>query len=237
MPACRLGRHGACCLTAWQLLLSSTSVTQTPTTCQPRRACCGSEIETCRNHCRNVHTKATLWGAWTAVPSSCCVKHIVQMQDGTFIALAGNGNIMTLDSLGSTYVTLPNLDPKLVVKSIAVPGAGAWALGSWHPSVHSSSSSSCKGALCVCGTCVGRRRAAVEGDAPASGCCSPVLATVTGSDLRAASGLFVRHMPDAHKTRLALIESCKLNAHSRHLPGACREDDHRQDPGQDAAGQ
>ena len=49
------------------------------------------------------------------------------MLDGTFIGLASNGNLMTLDSLGSSYVTLPNLDPSLVVKSIAVPGAGGLA--------------------------------------------------------------------------------------------------------------
>ncbi len=180
-----------------------------------------------------MHTKATLWGAWTAVPSSCCVKHIVQMQDGTFIALAGNGNIMTLDSLGSTYVTLPNLDPKLVVKSIAVPGAGVLALGDHQCTA--ARAVAAKVHVCVARMWGGAGRPVKEMHllVAAAVLCLPLSHAATPGQPLAC----LCHMPDAHKTRLASIESCKLNARSRHLPGACREDDHRQDPSQDAAGQ
>jgi hypothetical protein len=71
-----------------------------------------------------VHSKATLFGPWTAIPNTSCIKHIAQMLDGPFVVLAGNGTLMTAASLGDPYVLVPNLDPTLVVQSITVPAAG-----------------------------------------------------------------------------------------------------------------
>jgi hypothetical protein len=53
--------------------------------------------------------------------------HMVQLTDGSFIGLATNGTLYSKATLDAPFVALPNLDPKFVVRSMAVPGAGGAA--------------------------------------------------------------------------------------------------------------
>jgi hypothetical protein len=84
---------------------------------------------------RNVFKKATLWGAWTAVPNSCCMQHMAQLTDSSFLGLSTNGTLYYKPTLDDPFVAYRNLDPKFIVKSIAVPGAGGqgrgWLSGAW----------------------------------------------------------------------------------------------------------